>query len=70
MKKRHLLLTLILITTFIGGYYTGVWVSSKDKPQEFTENVEKNSMKKQTSNNQTEKKPNKKRIRITKGRQQ
>ena len=35
MKKRHLLLTLILILTFIGGFYTGVWVSSKDKPQEF-----------------------------------
>ena len=56
MKKRHLLLTLILILTFIGGFYTGVWVSSKDKPQELTENVEKNSKKKQTSNNQTEKK--------------
>ena len=56
MKKRNLLLSLVLILTFIGGFYTGVWVSSKDKPQELTENVEKNSKKKQTSNNQTEKK--------------
>ena len=54
MKKRNLLLSLVLILTFIGGFYTGVWVSPNDKSQEITENGE-NSNKKQTSNDQTEK---------------
>ena len=54
MKKQNLLLSLVLILTFIGGFYTGVWVSPNDKSQEITENSE-NSNKKQTSNDQTEK---------------
>ena len=53
MKKRNFLLTLVLLLTFSGGFFTGVWVSPNDKPQEFTEKVE--NSKKQTSINQTDK---------------
>jgi chitinase len=50
MKKQHLLLSLVLLLTFIGGFYIGVWVSPNDRSQEFTENGE-NSRKKQTEKN-------------------
>ena len=65
MKKRNLLLSLVLILTFIGGFYTGVWVSPNDKSQEITENVE-NSNKKQTSNDSNRKEQNNRKNRITK----
>ena len=54
MKKRNLLLLLVLLLTFIGGFYTGVWVSPYNKSHEFTEQVE-NSKKNKSLINETKK---------------
>ncbi|MCQ6275521.1 glycoside hydrolase family 18 protein [Bacillus sp. V3B] len=40
MTKRNLLLSLVLVLTFIGGFFTGEWYSTNNKPQELTEEVE------------------------------
>jgi chitinase len=40
MKKRNLLLSLVLVMTFIGGFFAGEWYSTTNKSQEFTEEVE------------------------------
>lgn len=54
MKKRTLLLTLVLVLTFIGGFYTGEWYSTNNKPQDFTEEVEDIEQKQASTNNQNE----------------
>jgi chitinase len=40
MKKRNLLLSLVLVMTFIGGFFAGERYSTTNKSQEFTEEVE------------------------------